>query len=175
MGRMKPYRLILLSSLVLAGSCGPALSQPSDGAVCVDLQAAYALRAPACERALGANLSAAPGDEARLLINRAWFRSINHQDAAAHADYDRAVGLDGSYINYNERGFYFLRIGQFDAAIADYDHAISLNPGTAYSLYGRGLAWIRKGEQTRGEADLAQARQNDPNVDQVFRRFGLHP
>jgi len=58
----------------------------------------------------------------------------------------------------DSRGFAYLRLGAFDKAIADFDAALRLNPGLANSLYGRGVAKIKKGEQTSGNTDLVAAK-----------------
>ncbi|MGA2951496.1 MAG: hypothetical protein ABSD80_04590, partial [Caulobacteraceae bacterium] len=60
-------------------------------------------------------------------------------------------------------------------AIADYDMALSFHPGAAYSLYGRGVAFLRKGDEVRGREDLAAARRADSSVDEVFRKIGVTP
>ena len=44
--------------------------------------------------------------------------------------------------------------GDPDAAIADYDQAIALNPQVAMAYYHRGVAHARIGEQGKAIADL---------------------
>jgi tetratricopeptide (TPR) repeat protein len=46
---------------------------------------------------------------------------------------------------YNNRGMVFLKAGQFDRAIADFDKAITLDPGYAKAHYNRGSAFDRMG------------------------------
>jgi tetratricopeptide (TPR) repeat protein len=50
------------------------------------------------------------------------------------------------------RGFVYLKLGQTENAIKDYDAALKLNPKLAGSLYGRGLAKTRKGDRNGGTA-----------------------
>jgi Flp pilus assembly protein TadD len=49
--------------------------------------------------------------------------------------------------------------GDFDKAIADYTEAIRLNPQCAEAHYGRGVAYEKKGEKAKAEADFAQAKK----------------
>jgi hypothetical protein len=51
----------------------------------------------------------------------------------------------------------------FDEAIADYDAALKLNPKMAASLYGRGLAKQKNGDQAGGDADIAAAKAQGRN------------
>lgn len=132
-------------------------------------------RVTACSEILGGPpLPAA--SEANARINRAWAYSLEGKMADARADYDRAVTLNpGSYVIYNERGLFNLRLGQLDAALSDYNMALKIAPATAYSLYGRGLTWLRKGDTARGDAGLAAARHLDATVDQTFAAIGFAP
>ena len=49
-----------------------------------------------------------------------------------------------------------------DDAIADYDHAIAMDPKSAAALAGRGLAHVLKGDDAAAEKDLAAAGALDP-------------
>ncbi len=60
-----------------------------------------------------------------------------------------------------------------DSAIADYDAALRGSPELASSLYGRGLAWARKGDRNRALADIARARTISGAVDAQFARYGM--
>ncbi len=42
------------------------------------------------------------------------------------------------HVTLDNRGFTYLKLGQFDNAIADYDAALNVNPQLASSRYGRG-------------------------------------
>jgi tetratricopeptide (TPR) repeat protein len=53
---------------------------------------------------------------------------------------------------------------QWEQAIRDYDRAISLAPKFALALYGRGVAKEQLGDRDGAEADVAAARQIDPEV-----------
>jgi lipoprotein NlpI len=138
-------------------------------------QVAAADRVPACTRILEVGLLS-PAQRSEALVNRAWSYSLIGRMTDARADYDRAIELTPkSHMAFNERALFRLRIGELDGAIADYDMALSLRPNAPFSLYGRGIAFTRKGDQVRGEADLAAARHADSGVDEIFRKIGVSP
>jgi formylglycine-generating enzyme required for sulfatase activity len=76
-------------------------------------------------------------------------------------------------VAYQNRGLTYLRLGQFDKAIADYDNALRLDPKQATSLYGRGLAKRRKGDQGGGDADIAAAKALRPSIADDFAAQGI--
>ncbi len=73
------------------------------------------------------------------------------------------------------RGLVRLRLGDNDKAIADYDESLKLAPKNARSLYGRGVAKIRKQKAADGEADLARATALSSTVADEFKRHGIAP
>jgi tetratricopeptide (TPR) repeat protein/predicted aspartyl protease len=73
------------------------------------------------------------------------------------------------------RGLVRLRSGDYDKAIADYDESLKLAPKDAGSLYGRGVAKIRKQKTADGEADLARATALSSTVADEFKRHGITP
>jgi tetratricopeptide (TPR) repeat protein len=62
------------------------------------------------------------------------------------------------------RGWTYFKLGQLDAAVADYDSALKYNPKRTIALYGRGLARRAKGDRTGGDADIAAARAIQPDI-----------
>jgi lipoprotein NlpI len=172
--------MVCLASL-LVGSAGPLLAQGADVSVfwpeCrnTNWNVAAADRITACTRILKlGDLTADQKSDA--LVNRAWSYSLIGRMADARADYDGAIALTPkSHTAFNERALFNLRLGRLDDAIADYDMALSLRPGAPFSLYGRGIAFLRKGDETRGRDDLASARRADSSVDETFRKIGVTP
>ena len=69
----------------------------------------------------------------------------------------------------------YLRLSRLDDAVADYDEALRRNPKQAGSLYGRGLAKLKKGDAVGGEADIAAARAIQADIAEEFARYGVTP
>jgi len=76
---------------------------------------------------------------------------------------------------YDSRAFAYLKLGMLDAAIADYNVALRLEPGRPYSLFGRGIARQRKGDKAGGEADMAAAKAKTPGIAEEFAQYGVRP
>jgi tetratricopeptide (TPR) repeat protein len=93
---------------------------------------------------------------------------------AAVKDCERAIALasDDSQV-LDSYGFVLLRLGRHDAAIAAYDRALAADPYLPTSLYGRGVAYTRKGDTLRGKNDLAAARKITASVGATFAYYGI--
>jgi tetratricopeptide (TPR) repeat protein len=87
-------------------------------------------------------------------------------EAAIAKSPDMAAFLD-SY------GFVLLRLNRIDEAIAAYDKALARSPKLAPSLYGRAIAWARKGDKQKSEADAAAATAVDSGIRTRFEGFGV--
>jgi tetratricopeptide (TPR) repeat protein len=83
----------------------------------------------------------------------------------------RACAIAGTY---GERAFVYLKLGKIENAIADYDAALKLDPELAGSLYGRGVAKLRGGDDS-GNADLAAAKTVQSDIAEEFARYGVTP
>ena len=73
------------------------------------------------------------------------------------------------------RGLVRLRLGDYDKSIADFDDSLKLAPRNAQTLYGRGVAELRKHKTPEGHADLAEASNLRPNIAAEFSRRGISP
>jgi tetratricopeptide (TPR) repeat protein len=73
------------------------------------------------------------------------------------------------------RGLVWLRRGDFDRAIKDYDDAVEGRPKTAEYRFARGLAELRAGRQAKGRADIAAATAMQKDVADRFAAWGLTP
>jgi len=73
----------------------------------------------------------------------------------------------------DSRGFTFLRLNQFDSAIADYSAALKLDPKLASALYGRGLAKQKKGDSAGGQTDMAAANLLQSDITDEFAGYGV--
>jgi tetratricopeptide (TPR) repeat protein len=72
----------------------------------------------------------------------------------------------------DSRGFIFLKMTNFDAAVSDYDAALGSNPKLAFALYGRGLARLRN-DDPAGEADVAAAKAIQADIAEEYARYGM--
>jgi tetratricopeptide (TPR) repeat protein len=99
------------------------------------------------------------------------WRAKGNNDRAI-ADYNEAIRLD-PITAYDNRGNTWVAKGDNDRAIADYNEALKINPKQAFSLFGRGLAKLKKGDASGGEADIAAAKAIQTNIAEEFGRYRL--
>ena len=76
----------------------------------------------------------------------------------------RITAPEGDPYTLDSRGLVYLKLGQFDPAIADYTAVLKEVPDFADLLYGRGLAKRKKGDAAGGQADIAAAKALRPDV-----------
>ena len=123
-------------------------------------------------------------DDARLpdaLNSRCWFRALEGADLAlavkdCNAALKRADKSSPFYAKVaDSRGLVFLRMGDYDKSIADYNASLKINAKNAWSLYGRGIDKLRKQRTSDGDADIAQATAVWPQVVEEFKRRGIVP
>jgi tetratricopeptide (TPR) repeat protein len=93
----------------------------------------------------------------------------------AVADCNQALQMRGnnSAGTLVSRGFAYLRLGQYDNAIADYNAALKLNAKLASALYGRGLAKQKKGDAASGQVDMAAANLIQSDIADSFAGYGV--
>lgn len=80
---------------------------------------------------------------------------------------------EASYLDSD--GFVLLRLGRLDEAISVYSRTLALNPYLPTSLFGRGIAYARKGDEVRAKADLAAAERITASVRADFVGYGVTP
>jgi tetratricopeptide (TPR) repeat protein/predicted aspartyl protease len=154
---------------------------PPNGELPLTLASAYA-RARMFDQALKMYdgwIAAHPRDErlASALNGRCWTRALAGKGLeTALADCDAAMkqGLRVSNV-MDSRGLVLLRMGRIDEAISQYDRAIQAQPKNAWSLYGRGLAKLKKGQKAAGDADVQAAISLQPNMANVAKSYGVAP
>ena len=107
--------------------------------------------------------------------NRCLTRAIDGRDLVrALADCDAALKLMPLNLDVRDtRGFTYLKLGDPALAINEYNAALDIDPNRTIALFGRGLARIRNGQTTEGEADQAAAKVLDPEVERRFSAYGL--
>jgi tetratricopeptide (TPR) repeat protein/predicted aspartyl protease len=76
---------------------------------------------------------------------------------------------------YADRGMVYLRQGNYDKAISDFNDALKLAPKAARALYGRALAEARKNDVKESAADIAAARSIAPQLPEHYERLGIAP
>jgi tetratricopeptide (TPR) repeat protein len=110
-------------------------------------------------------------------------------EAEANVDVDRALddcdtalrlirksGLDqNSAATMANRGLVNLREGRLDDAVADFQGALKLRGQLPLARYALGLAELKKGLTTQGQADLAAAQNNDPGIARRLAGMGFTP
>lgn len=75
----------------------------------------------------------------------------------------------------DSRAFAYLRNGNLDKAIEDYKAVLKLQPKQANSLYGLGIAEIKKGLKTEGDQHVNAAVALQANVGEFYKNAGLAP
>jgi tetratricopeptide (TPR) repeat protein len=115
------------------------------------------------------------------LNERCWLRTLQGVDLPlALKDCNTALRRsDRSSLLYariaNSRGLLYLRMGDYDKSIADYDAALKLAPKDAWAWYGRGVGKLRKQRVQDGDADIAQAEALRPGIADEFKRRAIAP
>jgi tetratricopeptide (TPR) repeat protein len=119
---------------------------------------------------------------AQALHRRCWVRAVQGQDLEKALDDCNAAYRRGDKSMHpgvaavlGSRGLVRLRLGNYDKAIADYDESLRLAPKNASSLYGRGIAKLRKNKTADGEADVAHATALSSTVADEFKDRGITP
>ena len=112
-------------------------------------------------------------NDAQAFSARCWARAAANRDLPdALKDCDQALHITPNYAAALEnRGFAYLRLGQFGKAIADFDTASKIDPQNADVLYGRGVAKGKNGDRTGSSTDIAAAKAM--NGDAVSELAGL--
>ncbi len=104
---------------------------------------------------------------------RCWYNAVTGQDQAALADCNQSLALQPNDAALDSRGFVYLKLGQLDNAIADYNAALKGNPKLATSLYGRGVAETKKGDANAGGADIAAAKAIQADIADQMASVGI--
>ena len=89
-------------------------------------------------------------------------------------DCTEALRLGPKYgLALQNRGHAYLRTGQFDLALADFEARLALG-NSAYALYGRGVAKLKKGDSS-GSVDIAMAKGQQSDVAVYYSSRGVPP
>ncbi len=91
----------------------------------------------------------------------------------ARASFDQAVNeLPGDALVFNNRGTFNVQQGRIDAAIADFTHALELNPNFYMASLNRGFARTQKLEWFEAENDYVLSLQSYPKNSLALRLLG---
>jgi tetratricopeptide (TPR) repeat protein len=105
--------------------------------------------------------------------------------ALLHREYESAIALLTSAIDagdlgtsdqalaYHWRGAEYLKLGEDDRAIADFDRALALDPNLATAYSDRGIAYRRAGRYELAIADYGQAIRLWPNWHDWYLNRGV--
>ena len=106
---------------------------------------------------------------------RCWSRALANQDLPrALADCQIAHRLRPKDTDIlDSRAFVFLRMAQFDKALADYDLVIAADPKANWSLFCRGVVKSKMGDIAGGKADIAAAVAVDATVSETAAKRGV--
>lgn len=91
----------------------------------------------------------------------------------ALSDCNKAIGMkpkDAVFLK--NRGFVHLRLGNFDRAIADLSAAIDGRPRFPAAYYLRGIAKLKKGDDS-GNADLERATDQNKEIVKEYEDYGV--
>jgi TonB family protein len=89
-------------------------------------------------------------------------------DAALAAEPARGAIIDS-------RGFVLLRLGRCDEAVTTYNAALEIQPLSASSLFGRGLAKQCQADKHDANVDFRAAQLADAHIARTFADYGLLP
>ncbi|WP_017713535.1 tetratricopeptide repeat protein [Prochlorothrix hollandica] len=101
--------------------------------------------------------------------------------AVRHGDYGTAIDVltqvlqqqPHSAMDYNNRGFVYLKLGQEAAALADLNQALALDPSLDSAYNNRGNYYAQQGRLTQALNDYHQALSHNPHNDRARLNLGI--
>jgi tetratricopeptide (TPR) repeat protein len=80
-----------------------------------------------------------------------------------------AIAFDPEFqLAFQSRGAAYLRLGNIQAALADFDRVLELDPKSARAFHLRGLAHEKAGDYTEAIADLSKAIEINPQYGAAY-------
>jgi tetratricopeptide (TPR) repeat protein len=98
--------------------------------------------------------------------------------SAALKDCNAAISRSGKLQNpdfLDNLALVRFRLGDYEKSLGGYDAALKIRPKNAWTLYGRGLAKLKKNDRSGGEGDIAEAVSIAPGVAEAYKKMGLAP
>jgi tetratricopeptide (TPR) repeat protein len=107
--------------------------------------------------------------------DRCYVRAIAGRELQqALADCNEALRLvPNDFHTLDSRAFAYLRLGNFEKAVTDYNAVLKINPRQAGPLYCRGLAKRKMGDTADGDADIIAAKTIRADIVEEFARYGM--
>jgi tetratricopeptide (TPR) repeat protein len=116
-------------------------------------------------------------NNSQLWGQRCWSRAVvGKQLQEAVDDCTKAGSLAPKIPHiFAYRGFAYLKLGQFDKALADYDAAFALTKTSDHAdwLYVRGVTKLKKGDTAGGNADIASAKAIKADIAEEYASYGI--
>ena len=112
-------------------------------------------------------------DDAFLAIEklREGNRLTDHNEALAA--YSEAIRLDPNYaMAYNNRGYTYTELKQYDRAMTDLNRAIELDPKNDLAYNNRGRVFARRRQYDQAIADYNKAIELNPNYAKAYNNRG---
>jgi tetratricopeptide (TPR) repeat protein len=103
--------------------------------------------------------------DAVAISNRGMTYAVKGDQARSIADLDKAIDLDGSADNYNNRCYSLAILGMAAKAIPDCDKALAMQPGDKDFLDSRGYANQRAGNLDAAVVDFSAVIKADSTYD----------
>lgn len=129
----------------------------------------YALALADYDRAIKANAS-----YAGVFNDRCMTHAILGQLQEALTDREQSLRMHPHDLyTLDSRALNYLKLGNPDAAIADYDAALNAKPALDSALFGRGLAKRKQVDVDGAERDIAAAKAINAGVAEVFVQYGV--
>lgn len=85
---------------------------------------------------------------------------------------NRSLAKEESLATHDSKAVVLLRQSKIDEAIAEFDVALK-NGDVAAPLYGRALAYARKGDRAKSDADAERAMKLSPGIERVYSLYGF--
>lgn len=112
------------------------------------------------------------GDTWQSLLNRGAIYDRLGKSELALADFNKAIEINATRpICFRMRGEYYLGRENFQLAADDFTRAILLDSKDAKSLYYRSLSRRHLADIAAADADLALAKQMDPNIENATKQW----
>jgi tetratricopeptide (TPR) repeat protein/predicted aspartyl protease len=114
---------------------------------------------------------------ATAMGERCWARALAGNDLnRAQDDCDAAITRFGDYpAALSGRAMIEYKRGNFDRAVRDWNSVVAKTPKEAFPLYARGVARLRKGMTSQGQADIAAATALSSTIQDLGSKLGVVP